>query len=45
MEFVRDVYFYYKKMGVVRVLDIIKYFVIIYRGCYGECNFCVIVIY
>lgn len=45
MEFARDVHPYYKKMGVVRALDTIKYSVTTHRGCYGECNFCAIAIH
>ncbi|MBQ3438340.1 MAG: YgiQ family radical SAM protein, partial [Fusobacterium sp.] len=45
MEFARDVHPYYKKMGIVKALDTIKYSVTTHRGCYGECNFCAIAIH
>ena len=45
MDFERDVHPYYKKDGVVRALDTIKYSLTTHRGCYGECNFCAIAIH
>lgn len=45
MDFERDVHPYYKKEGVVRALDTIKYSLTTHRGCYGECNFCAIAIH
>lgn len=45
MTFARDVHPYYKKMGMVKALDTIKYSVTTHRGCYGECNFCAIAIH
>lgn len=45
MDFERDVHPYYKKEGIVRALDTIKYSLTTHRGCYGECNFCAIAIH
>lgn len=45
MEFARDIHPYYKKMGVVKALDTIRYSITTHRGCYGECNFCAIAIH
>lgn len=43
--FERDVHPYYKKQGIVRALDTIKFSVTTHRGCYGECNFCAIAVH
>jgi len=45
MDYERDVHPYYKKDGVVRALDTIRYSLTTHRGCYGECNFCAIAIH
>ena len=45
MQFERDVHPYYKKQGIVRALDTIKFSVTTHRGCYGECNFCAIAVH
>lgn len=45
LDYERDVHPYYKKDGVVRALDTIKYSLTTHRGCYGECNFCAIAIH
>ncbi len=45
MPFERDVHPYYKKQGVVRALDTIKFSITTHRGCYGECNFCAIAVH
>jgi uncharacterized radical SAM protein YgiQ len=45
MPFERDVHPYYKKHGIVRALDTIKFSVTTHRGCYGECNFCSIAVH
>ncbi len=42
MDFERDSHPYYKKYGLVRALDTIKFSISTHRGCYGECNFCAI---
>jgi len=45
MHFTRDVHPYYKKQGIVRALDTIKFSITTHRGCYGECNFCAIAVH
>ncbi len=45
MDYERDVHPYYKKDGVVRALDTIRYSLTTHRECYGECNFCAIAIH
>jgi uncharacterized radical SAM protein YgiQ len=45
MQFERDIHPYYKKQGIVRALDTIKFSVTTHRGCYGECNFCAIAVH
>lgn len=45
MDYERDVHPYYKKDGIVKALDTIKYSLTTHRGCYGECNFCAIAIH
>lgn len=40
LDYKRDVHPYYKKDGVVRALDTIRFSITTHRGCYGECNFC-----
>ncbi|MBI5573825.1 MAG: YgiQ family radical SAM protein [Elusimicrobia bacterium] len=42
MDFEREVHPYYKKNGVVRALETIRFSITTHRGCYGECNFCAI---
>lgn len=45
MSFTRDVHPYYRKQGVVRALDTIRFSITTHRGCYGECNFCAIAVH
>ncbi|MDD4363680.1 MAG: YgiQ family radical SAM protein, partial [Atribacterota bacterium] len=45
MDFQRDVHPYYKKQGVVRALDTIRFSITSHRGCFGECNFCAITVH
>jgi uncharacterized radical SAM protein YgiQ len=45
LDFERDVHPYYRKDGLVRALDTIKFSVTSHRGCIGECNFCAITVH
>ncbi|MFH1540987.1 MAG: YgiQ family radical SAM protein [Elusimicrobiota bacterium] len=45
MDFERDVHPYYKKNGMVRALETIRFSITTHRGCYGECNFCSIAVH
>jgi uncharacterized radical SAM protein YgiQ len=40
--FERDAHPYYKKQGVIKALDTIRFSVTSHRGCFGQCNFCAI---
>jgi len=42
LDYEYDAHPYYKKMGVIKALDTIKFSITSHRGCYGECNFCAI---
>ncbi len=42
LKFERDAHPYYKKQGVIKALDTIRFSVTSHRGCYGQCNFCAI---
>lgn len=45
LKFLREVHPYYKKDGVVKALDTIKFSITSHRGCYGQCNFCAIAVH
>jgi len=45
LKYERDVHPYYKKDGVVRALETIRFSVNTHRGCYGQCNFCSITVH
>jgi uncharacterized radical SAM protein YgiQ len=45
LDYERDVHPYYKKGGIVRALDTIRFSINTHRGCYGECNFCSIAVH
>ena len=40
-----DVHPFYKKDGIVKALETIKFSVTTHQGCYGECNFCAITVH
>ncbi|MDD5131590.1 MAG: YgiQ family radical SAM protein [bacterium] len=40
LDYQRDAHPYYKKQGLVKALETIKFSLTTHRGCYGECNFC-----
>jgi uncharacterized radical SAM protein YgiQ len=44
LDYERDVHPYYKKKGILRAVETIRFSIISHRGCYGECNFCTILI-
>lgn len=39
-DFTLDVHPFYRKQGIVKAMDTIKFSITSHRGCYGECNFC-----
>jgi len=45
LKYERDVHPYYKKDGVVRALETIRFSINTHRGCYGQCNFCSITVH
>ncbi len=45
LDYQRDVHPYYKKQGLVKALETIKFSLTTHRGCYGECNFCSITVH
>jgi uncharacterized radical SAM protein YgiQ len=42
LDYERDLHPYYRKQGVVKALETIRFSIVSHRGCYGECNFCAI---
>jgi uncharacterized radical SAM protein YgiQ len=42
LDFEFDSHPFYKKQGIIKALNTIKFSIISHRGCYGECNFCAI---
>ncbi len=45
LDYEKDVHPFYKKDGLVKALETIKFSITTHRGCYGECNFCAIAIH
>ena len=42
LPFERDAHPYYKKQGIIRALDTIRFSITSHRGCIGECRFCAV---
>jgi len=42
LPFMRDAHPYYKKDGIIKALETIKFSINTHQGCYGECSFCAI---
>jgi len=45
IEYERDVHPYYKKDGIVKGMELVKFSITTHQGCYGECNFCAITVH
>jgi uncharacterized radical SAM protein YgiQ len=45
LDFERSQHPFYERQGKVKALETIKFSITSHRGCYGECNFCAIVVH
>jgi uncharacterized radical SAM protein YgiQ len=45
LDYTREVHPYYKRLGSVKAQQTIKFSITTHRGCFGECNFCSIVLH
>lgn len=45
LDYEREVHPYYRKDGPVKAVETIKFSISTHRGCYGDCNFCSIVVH